>query len=790
MSTVPITNAQGSSPDPTGETDGQQQAPEIQENDGSKCACEDFGIPDPAEGDEALQGAILDLVKHGETLDKYAVRTETIDARRQRFYRRGDQYVICLESNGFIFTPYTGSSGGESNGAPDSDSHRYTDVYNIFWPYMRALISIGVQNPPGVDFEPDDPTVSTDISASRAAETYRFAIDRVNQRKKLQGEVMSLFCTDTRAVLYTRNVRDAQKFGFETQGSNKGQPKTVQLMTAHGTLETKPTPITTDKMEEWIYFPIDDELDLNLAKEMYPKYAANIRQGNASVGEGVYRRMARIGVLQGTRALQNAGDAFAHLTTRKRVWMRPAAFRHAPKDIEEKLRELYPSGLKVIVCGDAYCGSCDQAMDDHLSVGWPGPGDGASKPSMMHDFVPVQDAFNDYKNLEKEYADFGIPVIYQLKELFDGEAMRDQDSEPGNRVEVVLPGGIATIADAFYVEPAPTCPIQIQQAYQDLMGALGQFMTGAQPALFGGSDADNTTKGGIAMMRDQAMGQFSICWGAMQEIFAKAYKQGVMCRAAASPKDTKEQINIKIPAKRGKTMIATVAIADMQKGNFHAYPDLDSSFPETTGSKRQTVSSIVTQALASPQATEAYGVLEPENLEIQRELLGVHDWVVPGAESGDKQMMEIELLLQQRPTPNMEAIRTFAADQAVEEEVKTQAAAKAPGVPVPSTPPPDAMQMYKSSIPVDPQWDRHKYHIAKIEQFLESPDGIEEAKTNKWGILNVKLHGMEHKAALAAQAPPPMIPPALPKRGRSAAPPIPAPGQPGPMNSPAPPILQ
>jgi len=31
-------------------------------------------------------------------------------------------------------------------------------------------------------------------------------------------------------------------------------------MSAHGTLETKPTPITTDKMEEWIYFPIDDEL--------------------------------------------------------------------------------------------------------------------------------------------------------------------------------------------------------------------------------------------------------------------------------------------------------------------------------------------------------------------------------------------------------------------------------------------------------------------------------------------------------------------------------------------------
>jgi hypothetical protein len=787
MSTTPIANAQGTSLEATGETNGEQETPEIQENDGSKCACEDYGLTDPAENDEPLQQAILALVKHYEGLDKYAVRTETIDARRQRFYRRGDQYVVCLESNGFIFTPY-GGAGDESNGAPDGDSSRYTDVYNIFWPYMRALISIGVQNPPGVDFEPDDPTVSTDISASRAAETFRFAIDRVNKRKKLQADAMSLFCTDTRCVIYTRNVRDGQKFGFENDGPNKGQPKTVQLMSAHGTLETKPTPITTDKMEEWIYFPIDDELALNLAKETYPKYAANIRQGNSGAGESSYRRMARIGVLQGTRALNNAGDAFAHLVTRKRVWMRPAAFRHAPADIEKRLRELYPSGMKVVVVGDAYCGSCDQAMDDHLSVGWPGPGDGASKPSMMHDFVPVQDAFNDYRNLEKEYADFGIPTVYQLKELFDGEAMRDQTAEPGNHVEVVLPGGLGTIADAFYVEPAPGCPIQIQQAYENLMGALGQFMTGAQPALFGGSDADNTTKGGIAMMRDQAMGQFSICWGGVQELFATAYRQGALCRAAASAKDTDEKIHVKIPAKRGKSMVATIAVADLQKGNFHTYPDLDSSFPETTGSKRQTVSSIVTQALTNPEATEAYGVLEPENLEIQRELLGVHDWVIPGAESGDKQMMEIELLLKSRPTPNVDAIKAYAADQAIEGAVAEQA--EGTGIPVPKTPPPNAMQMYQSSIPVDPMWDRHNYEIAKIEQFLSSSDGIEEAKSNKWGILNVKLHGMEHKAAKAAQAPPPgAIPPMPPKKGVHVAPPIPTPG---PMNSPAPaaPTLQ
>jgi len=77
--------------------------------------------------------------------------------------------------------------------------------------------------------------------------------------------------------------------------------------------------------------------------------------------------MARIGVLQGTRALNNAGDAFAHLVTRKRVWMRPAASVTRGRHRKTTPRTL-PLRNESVVVGDAYCGSCDQAMDDHLSL--------------------------------------------------------------------------------------------------------------------------------------------------------------------------------------------------------------------------------------------------------------------------------------------------------------------------------------------------------------------------------------------------------------------------------------
>lgn len=764
----PSLNAQGTEAD----FEAQTSAPI---NDGSKVQCEDFGETDVLANDPELQQAAIAMAKHFMGLEKFARRSEIIDPRRQRFYRRQVQY-INWDPGLYGFVPYPNPGMG-ANGAPGADTPRYTDVYDIYWPYERALISVGCQNPPGVNFEPDDPTKGSDIAAARTAENFRFFVDRVNQRKKLQADIMGNFCTDGRTILYTRSVRDAQRFGLD----ENGQPNSVELISVHGVLESKVTPITTDKMEQWVATFLSDELEINMGKMEYPAYADNIKQGTSGVGEQAYERMARIGVLQGTKVMQNAGDAYAHLATRHRGFFRPAAFLHCPDAIKKQFLDLFPDGMKLVTCGDAYCGSYNQTMDDHLRVGWPAPGDGAAKPSMLNGLVTVQDAYNDYRNLEKEIFDFSIPVTYRDSATGDIEALREQTSEPGNNVAVTRPDGLASLSAAFYTEPPPAAPPSMVQAYQDLVGAFAQFQTGAQPALFGGSDPDNQTKGGIAMLRDQAMGQFSVCWGALQELMAGAYKQAVMCRAKSATPGQK--LNVKVPGKNGRSQVAEIDVDNLAKGNFHAYPDMDSSFPETTGSKRQTVMSMVTQAMLDPTAVEAWGILEPENLEIQRELLGVHDWVIPAANANDKQLQEIEILLKQRPVPDLVKVQKFAADKAIEDAVTTQAAQSS--LPPPQEPAqPDPTQLMKSSIQVNVDWDFHQFEYQTIKDWLSSPDGLQEAKTNPWGILNVQLHGKEHQEALAMQ--PPMAPPIpiLPPKQ----PPMGAPSQ-NPV-TPGPPTLQ
>lgn len=798
MSTSPTTLEAKPAEQKAGDSKAQAQTA-VEINDGTQAQLEDPGVPDPLQDDPETQEGLVKLCQHFLGLEKYPRRIEVMDARRQRFYRRQCQYIVWNTAN-YLFGPWQGNAAGES-GSAEQGSQRYTDVYDIFWPYMRILISVGTQSAPGVNFEPDDPTQERDIASARAAEKYRHFVDRVNERKNLQADILSKYCTDGRTVLYTRAVADAQKFGLD----DKQQPHVYPLMQAFGVLESKVVPITANSQDDVICISLSDEPEINMAKKAYPDHATEIKEGQGGVGESAYERNARIGVLQGTRILQQAGDAYAHLATRHRVFLRPAAFEHAPDAVRDKLKSAYPKGAKVWICGDAYCRSIEKSLDDQLKIGFPAPGDGMNRSSMMKALVAVQDAFNDYKNLEKQYADWGIPITYRLTEMGDIEAIREQDAVPGNEVSVELPSGILSIADCFYVAPALTCPVQLIQAYQDLRGALAQFMVGAPPALFGGSDEHNETKGGIAMLRDQAMGQYAMCWGSLQEMFARGYKQAVLAISDSMAEDSK--INLQIPGKRGRTLTVSISGEELTKGNFHAYPDTDSSFPETSGAKRQTIQMLWTQGATDPMAAQALGLMEPDNLELTREVLGITDWTIPGANARDKQMGEIDLLLQQQPVaPSPQAIIAWGQQQALVQTAMQKVNPMAPPPPPPEMVPmpmpvpgktapggkplmtmmPVPRAMLKSTVPVN-KYDFDQFEYQTIKDWLSEPDGIAARKSNPLGVLNVELHGDEHKAQMMANMPPPMPPGASPPGPGKPHPQIPPPqpgAQPGAMNAP------
>ena len=122
------------------------------------------GFPDlPIE----LQNALKELLKKALKREVYARRQEVMEARKQRFYDRGVQYIFWdANSQGFAWLPgcAPGSSGGNEGG--------YSDVYNIYHPFLRALIAAGTANPPGVHVEPRSNKTADTIGAE-SADLYR-----------------------------------------------------------------------------------------------------------------------------------------------------------------------------------------------------------------------------------------------------------------------------------------------------------------------------------------------------------------------------------------------------------------------------------------------------------------------------------------------------------------------------------------------------------------------------------------------------------------------------------------
>jgi hypothetical protein len=125
----------------------------------------------------------------------------------------------------------------------------------------------------------------------------------------------------------------------------------------------------------------------------------------------------------------------------------------------------------------------------------------------------------------------------------------------------------------------------------------------------------------------------------------------------------------------------------------------------------------------------------PKNQALAKDLGGLQDLEIPGADSDEKQMGEIKELLEESPIPNL---------QAMQEYKMAAATAQMSGQPAPPQPPPEAM--YEPSVQIDPEIDDSAAEYTVCKNWLNSPTGQQAKKDNKDGFLNVKLHMLAHKA--------------------------------------------
>ena len=568
------------------------------------------------------------------------------------------------------------------------------------------------------------------------------------------------------------------------------QPRGRELITVDGALAWK-LPIKANCLKAMSWARYSFEVDLSSAKAMFPDVADKLRpaqSGSGSSDDGDdLERLARINVLLGVEDNFITEDSTVYDVTIQKFWYRPGALVEiANKEVRKRILEKCWRGLYVTFAGGEFCEGRNASMDDYLALTFADAGDGVHRPSLGSPLIAPQKVLNTFAELAYNYFVHGVPMTYMDDEMFDTEAINDQDNIVGGvRPFEAIPGQQVDGVFWFREEPVPF-PEQLLAYTQWILDDVAQLMSGAYPALFGG-DASNQGVGDALMQRDQALGRLGLPWRNIKQTTADVLRQSVQSIS----------INAEGVIKLGGVEKVHVDTADL-KGNILCFPDTDENIPETWTQKSNRFTMIVTDASTNPFFQKLLD--DPGNLKLVKEMSGFKDLRIPMLDSWEQQLGEIAILSESGPAPNPAFVQFETQIAALTAQIKAATTAppigggipqvgtpvEEPPVPAPIAPPPELVQQLAalqaqlkttppkiSTYPIDYDCDDHDVHALTCLGIINSPKGRamkNGTAQDQKAFANIRLHFMEHTAAGAkkkaeqaaqAQAAGPAKPPSL-----------------------------
>jgi hypothetical protein len=458
-------------------------------------------------------------------------------------------------------------------------------------------------------------------------------------------------------------------------------------------------------------------------KASYPHAADKIQMGGPIQSDDVYARATRVAISQGLPTT-HPGDALFNLITFSRTWIRPWSFYAIEdKSVRDALVALFPDGCYVAYAGDTYCESRNESMDDRWRVMHALPGDGQNRPSVGDSLVQIQERYNTLSNIQAETYEYGIPPIYADPQVLDFDALANQTAEPAAHYPARARPGQPLSAGFFQPAPAQVPPDLVRHQ-QELMGPVSQFLTGLFPAVFGGEMESVKTASGYAMARDQALGRLGLVWRRLKTFYSDVMLLSVDCFRKNRPEDAE----IPILGPGGEFESRWIRLADL-KGNIQAHPESDETFPRLKSQQR----AVVQQLMASSDPMIQQALADPANAGFVKGVLGLSDLVVPGEDSRNKQLREIDLLLASAPIAGGRSAGVSPAGVAQDAEENSRQDAGATLLP---------------SVPVDLLFDNHVVELEECRRWANSDAGQIARIENPVGFANVHAHAEAHLQAI------------------------------------------
>jgi hypothetical protein len=186
-----------------------------------------------------------------------------------------------------------------------------------------------------------------------------------------------------------------------------------------------------------------------------------------------------------------------------------------------------------------------------------------------------------------------------------------------------------------------------------------------------------------------------------------------------------------------------IRLADL-KGNIQAHPESDETFPRLKSQQR----AVVQQLMASSDPLIQQALADPANVGFVKGVLGLSELVVPGEDSRNKQLREIDLLLAGTPTPTHVILSEAKNLSSIDAGGKDDSQRDSSGTNRPQNDSTKGAAILAPSVPIDLLFDNHVVELEECRRWANSDAGQIARIENPAGFANVKAHAEAHLRAV------------------------------------------
>jgi hypothetical protein len=206
-----------------------------------------------------------------------------------------------------------------------------------------------------------------------------------------------------------------------------------------------------------------------------------------------------------------------------------------------------------------------------------------------------------------------------------------------------------------------------------------------------------------------------------------------------------------------------IRIADL-KGNICVHPEADETFPRLKSQQRGVLQQLF--GINDPMIQRA--LTEPANMGYIKNVLGLTELIIPGEESRNKQLREIQQLLASAPiivsqpitnlSSRPEAASVAAGAEGSGQEAMSQPGSFDSGAQMQRSYAQDdngiagashqSLPLVLPSVPVDQLLDDHAIEFEECKRWANSDAGQAARMTNPAGFANVRAHAEAHLRAM------------------------------------------